>query len=160
MKKYYILIVILFSAVNIISAQNMGMGRRSERDREKIEELERVKLIETLDMNEETSIKFFGRRKDFNDKMRDLSNQRDTKLDQLQKLIDDDTEDKNEQAYKRQIDDIVSIEKEITRTKAEFFRSLKDILSYRQISKMMVFERNFRRELRDLILKDRRKNFH
>lgn len=158
MKKYFIIMTILFSALSILSAQERGMGgRRFEKDRERIEELERVKLIETLDMNEETSIKFFARRKEFNDKMKDLNRQKDEKLDQLQKFINDNGE-KSDQAYKKQIDEVTSIDRELIKSRAEFFNSLKDILSYKQISKLLVFERKFRRDLRDLILRDRKRN--
>jgi hypothetical protein len=158
MKKYFLIVIILFSAVSLVSAQHMGMGKKFEKDRQKIEELERVKLIEVLNMNEDVSVKFFARRKDYNDKLKDLNQQRDNKLNQIQKLLDENKSDKNDPMYKKQIDEVISVEKAIMHAKMDFVYSLRDILSYQQVAKYMVFERNFRRELRDLILKERKRN--
>ncbi|MDP4175215.1 MAG: hypothetical protein Q8933_14670 [Bacteroidota bacterium] len=158
MKKYFLIMIILFSSVSLVSAQHMGMGKKFEKDRQKIEELERVKLIEVLNMNEDVSVKFFSRRKDYNDKLKDLNQQRDDKLNQIQKFLDENKSDKNDPMYKKQIDEVISIEKAIMHAKRDFVYSLKDILSYQQVAKYMVFERNFRRELRDLILKERKRN--
>ncbi|MEI7812071.1 MAG: hypothetical protein WCJ01_06550 [Ignavibacteria bacterium] len=151
---YTIIIFCFFSAV--IFPQNKWERNKFDKTHQKIEELEKIKLVDALDLNEENMVKLLGRRRDFNQKLMELNRQKDERLDQIQKLFEGDKSDKNEQFYKKQIEELVLTEKETAKLKAEFLNSLKDIMTYRQISRFIVFERNFRKELRELILKERK----
>ena len=55
------------------------------------------------------------------------------------------------------IDDYLKNEQEIPKRKSEFIMSLSDILTPEQISKFLVFELRFKEEIRDIILKERRR---
>lgn len=155
MRKFIMLIlgISLFTFYNIAAQDNRPM-RHNAKAQEKIAELEKIKLVEALDVNEETMVKFFARRKDFLEKMKALNMQKEDKLDLIEKELQNN-EGKNDQVFKRYVDEAIGIESNIVRTKKEFYDSLKDIFNNRQIAKLMVFERNFRREIRDMILKER-----
>lgn len=156
--KGILIVLFLFAAfVGPLSAQGRGMQHRSQRAQERINELEKIKLMEALNLDEDTMVKFFAKRKEFQDKVRDLNQQKEDKLDQLQDALNADNSGKDEQFFKKSIDDIKSIELNIAKAKNDYFSSLKDVLDQKQIAKLMVFERNFRRELRDIIFKERRR---
>ena len=42
------------------------------KNRDRLEQLEKIKLIESLDLDEETSIRFFARRNDSKNQIREL----------------------------------------------------------------------------------------
>lgn len=157
MNKYFIGLVVILFLSGAVYAQNM---KKMERQRERVEELEKIKLVEALDMNEETSVKFISRRKEFQERQKDLSKQREDRLNQLQDMLNDEKSEKNESGFRKLTDEVASIDKDMMKNRAEFYSSLRDILSYRQIAKMIVFERSFRREIRDLILNERKRNSH
>ena len=152
MKKIFLALIILA----IASEYSFGQKRESfgppKNVQKKIEELERIKLMEVLDLKEDVMLKFFSRRKNFIDKFHQLEEEKENKIDELQKAIDNE----DDQALKKRIDEINSLDENIIKNRIEFFNSLNDILNEQQIAKVVVFDRNFRRELRDMILKHRR----
>lgn len=161
MKGLIIVLVLFAASFNAVNAQQgRQMQHRPEKVHEKINELEKIKLIESLNLDEATMVKFLARRKDFQDKIQDLNKQKNDELDQLQNDLNNDSNSgKDDQFYKKYADDIKTIDFNIARTKNEYYNSLKDILSQKQIAKLLLFERNFRRELREIIFKERRRNF-
>ncbi len=155
MKQFFFFLCIMIIIGGTLQAQTKKRGYEGKHSRanEKIEELEKVKLIETLDLDEDTMLKFFSRRKDHRNKINELRAQRDEKLNLLQKMLVN--EEKGN--YKDLVTSLIETEEKIDKQKTNYYHSLNDILSYDQIAKLMVFERNFRRELRDTIMKYRSK---
>lgn len=158
--KGLVIVLILFAAsFTAVSAQ--GGHHMSQKAHEKINELEKIKLMEALNLDETTMVKFFARRKDFQDKMQDLNRQKNDELDQVQNALNNEGgAAKDDQFYRKYVEDIKSLDMTIAKTRDEYFSSLKDVLSQKQIAKLMVFERNFRRELREIIFKERRKKLN
>jgi hypothetical protein len=153
MKKIF-LVIIIFASICGYSYGQKHEPRFGppEEVQKKIEELEKIKLMEVLNLKEDVMLKFFTRRKNYQDKFRQLEEEKDSKIDELQKAIDSE----DDQALKKRIDEMNSLDKNITQNRVDFINSLGDILNEQQIAKVVVFDRNFRRELRDMILKHRR----
>lgn len=150
MKKY---LFILFFIPLLINAQPGGPPDGGPRHvRKKIEELEKIKLLEILNLDDETAIKFFNRRNDFNNKLHDIEDKKEDKLEELSKAIDKN----NEQEINKLIVDLGSIEDNLYKIRKDYTNSLSDILTPVQVAKVLTFERNFRREIRDIIFKARR----
>ena len=149
-------IFLVLAIYSLLSVTSFGQPKKfmgpPEEARKKIEELEKIKLMEILDLKEDVMLKFFSRRNDFLDKFHQLEVQKDRKIDDLKNAIDNE----NEQSLKKRIDEINSLEENSMRTRTDFINSLGDILSNQQIAKVVVFERNFRRELWDMIMKHRK----
>lgn len=117
----------------------------------KLAQLEKVKLIETLKMDEETTLRFFARRTEFLDKIQLLNK---NSMDLIAKLEKSFTEDKlSESEYKNLIKEFNSNEEQMFKEKINFINSLNDILSEEQIAKMIVFEKKFREEIRKILTK-------
>lgn len=139
-----------------IQAQERPGGRRKN-PRERIAELEKVKLIETLRLDDEKMVKFFSKKDEFSQRVEKLNSQRNELLDQLEKYLSDG-QDRNESDYRKMNQQLLDIEKNLGEAKLNYMRSLRSLLSEEQISKLILFERNFRREIRSLIFRERRSN--
>ncbi len=154
--KRFITIIFLFFVVSSVS--NAQMDDRPpdgppHDGMKKIEQLEKIKLIEALDMDEQTTLKFFARRNEHNNKMKELMEKSRQQLDS----IDEKLKEKpvNEKMLNSMIDQYFTYESDIEKEKEAFIHSVSDILTVTQIAKLVVFEKKFRDEIRDIIFKTR-----
>ncbi len=146
---------IFFALALIFPALAQGNGQqRNRRGQGKIEELEKIKLIDALQMNEETTLKFFARRNEYQNKVKDLMADADTQLNKISDFVKNNG-DKNSTEMKKMINEYLTFNEDIAKEKTNFINSLSDILSYEQISKLLVFEKHFREELRKLLFRPR-----
>ncbi|MDP3682603.1 MAG: hypothetical protein Q8S01_01605, partial [Ignavibacteria bacterium] len=108
MKKYFFFMLLAFSILStgLIAQHRMGDRKRNFRDR--IDQLEKIKLIEELNMTEDVTMKFFAKRNDFREKGKRLNE----KIDSLSMLIREKSSDNDEQTsaaeWKKIIDEFVS----------------------------------------------------
>ncbi|MCW9095529.1 MAG: hypothetical protein OQJ74_06785, partial [Ignavibacteriaceae bacterium] len=123
--------------------------------RGKFEQLEKIKLIETLQMNEETTLRFFARKSEHQKQQDEIQQKIDEKIDDLD-LIFKSGRVATVDELKSNINEINVLHSELDKNRIDFINSLSDILSYDQIAKLIIFERNFRDQIRKLIMKDRR----
>ncbi len=150
-KIFIIIIIVLFAAIPKIYSQERMEGGKPRMSMEKIEQLERSKLIEILDLDEETAIRFFARRKEFREKERELFKKRDETIRKIEDKIRGDAELSDKES-KEHLSEILSINQKIVTDKEKFFRSLNDILTPEQILKLAVFDNRFMREIKDLLI--------
>ncbi|MDR3666034.1 MAG: hypothetical protein P4L35_04230 [Ignavibacteriaceae bacterium] len=157
MNKLIFVIVLSFTIVSIVLSQDMqpeGGSHRRRAPMKKIEELEKIKLLDILNLDEATSAKLFTRR-----------NQDRTKIWDIEDRINDDLQNIENEVKKGKDADLSKIQKmneeylnltmEVEKEKQNYLRSLSDILTPQQIGKYIVFERKFREEIRDLLMKER-----
>jgi hypothetical protein len=143
---------VLFSSA-LINAQE---GRYHHKGPgEKMRDLEKIKLIEALDMDEGTTLKFFSRRNAHKEKMEGFRKKEDEQIKKINELIEK-TDDPDNQQMKKMIEEYFEINKEMNEEKRSFINSLDDILTYRQMAKLIVFEPRFREEIRKIIFEKRR----
>jgi hypothetical protein len=160
MNKLIFVIALSFVFVSIVLPQDMKQEGGSHRRRapmKKMEELEKIKLLDVLNLDEATSAKLFTRR-----------NQNRTKIWDIEDKINDDLQNIELEVKKGKDADVSKIQKmnenylnlslEVEKEKLSFLRSLPDILTPEQIGKYIVFERKFREEIRDLLMKERIKH--
>ena len=58
--------------------------------------------------------------------------------------------------YKKYVESTLTLETAVVTTRREFVQSLDDLLSPEQTAKYLMFERKFRQELRDAVMRKRR----
>jgi Spy/CpxP family protein refolding chaperone len=152
MKHHRIFILVLFAI--FIAFTHAGQAQHGERGKNlaKVDQLEKVKLIDALQMNDETSIKFFNRRRAFKEKQRSTMQQMDNALDELQGIVKSSGE-KDLNRMKALNEELIRLESQFHRQREDYLAGLSEILTTEQISKLAVFERDFRREIKDAILK-------
>ncbi|MBM4176466.1 MAG: hypothetical protein FJ213_09895 [Ignavibacteria bacterium] len=151
--KYLIILLIAFSASTSFSQQRMQMR---EHQRDKIDQLKKIKLIEALNLNEEASLRFVSRYNEFHKQIRDFQRNKETVIDELQKIVKDGEKGFSDQKFEELIKKFSQIETESDKLKYHFFKSLEEILPKYKIAKLIVFEREFARELNNLV-QDRRR---
>lgn len=149
---FKILIVsIIFSGVIFSQPERW----RNEEMRGKFEQLEKIKLIEALNMNEETTLRFFARRSEHQKQQEEIQKKINEKIDNLE-LIFKSGRVATVDELKSNINEVNSLRSELEKNRTDFINSLSDILTYDQIAKLIIFERNFRDQVRKLIMKDRK----
>jgi hypothetical protein len=149
MKNLIISALVLF----ILTAVSYPQKMRDKilKNKDKLEQLEKIKLIESLDLNEETSIRLFSRRNDLKKEIENLENRNDEIISDLEKTFNED--DKNLEAKQTQLlSEFLKNKQEIETRKQQFLTSLNDILSKEQICKYVVFEKKFRDEIRSVLM--------
>jgi hypothetical protein len=160
MNKLFIVIALSFVFSVSILAQEIGREDRMHKRRapmKKIEELEKIKLLDVLNLDEATSVKLFTRR-----------NQNRTKIWDIEDKINEDLQNIELEIKKGKDMDVSKIQKlnedycilsmDVEKEKMSFIRSISDILTPEQIGKYIVFERRFREDIRELLMKGIRHN--
>lgn len=148
MKKLFLMLFSIIIVTSIIYPQQMK--EKKMKNREKLEQLEKIKLIESLDMDEDTSIRFFARRNDSKREIQELEKKTDDIISELEKSFN--TEEKNQSEKQKQlISEMIKNRESIEMKRNQFINSLGDILSTEQISKLIVFEKKFRDEIRNVL---------
>jgi len=147
-----IVLIVLFFSPNLFSQKGKW---QDEEMRAKFEELENIKLIETLQMDEETTLRFFARKSEHKLQQYEIQEKIKSNIDDLDVLLKSGRAMTTEE-LKSKIDEINNLELQIDKNKVEFLNSLSDILSYEQIAEMIIFEKRFRNEVRKLLMRDRR----
>ena len=146
-------IMIIFSGV-IFSQPDRWRGKDDDM-RGKFEQLEKIKLIEALGMNEDTTLRFFARRSEHQKQQQEIQDKIDKKIEDLDVIFKSGRVATIEE-IKSDINEITSLQSQLEKNRVEFINSLSDILSYEQIAKLLIFERKFRDEVRRLIMKERK----
>jgi hypothetical protein len=123
----------------------------------KIEELEKIKLLDVLNMDETTSVKFFSRK---NQSRERIFNYEDKIMDILNNIESEvkNGKDKDVNKIQKLNDNFINTSIEIEKERMSFLRSLNDILTPEQIGKYIVFEKRFREEIREILIKERSKH--
>ena len=153
MKNIYFLLII-FVSLTYASYSQQDRGNLIKQ-RNKIHQLEKLKLIDALDMDESTSIKFFARRNEMQNEIESLQDKSDDLISKLDKTLNSDNKN-NESEQRLIINEILSTREKIETVKKQFINSLSDILSTEKVAKYLVFEQKFREEIRKIILNRRR----
>jgi arginine deiminase len=153
MKKIVLFLVFVF----IISGTAVSQMKRDRFDRagSKIERLEKLKLIEALDLSEEATLRFFSRRTEHRKIMQSLQEDADNKILELEQAVQDQNIPDTE--LRKLLVEYFELEQKLVNERNSFISSLKDILTTRQQCRLIVFEKRFKQELRDVILRERQR---
>ena len=152
MNKLFMMLFTLILLTSIVYPQQMK--EKKMKNREKLEQLEKIKLIEALDLDEETSIRFFARRNESKNEIQELEKKADEIIFELEKSFNSENDNQSEK-QKQMISEMLKIRASIEMKRNQFLNSLDDILTTEQIAKLIVFEKKFRDEIRNVLF-DRR----
>lgn len=142
--------IVIGIALVFSGAVALGQGWHGSEKRpfERIERFKEVRLIETLDLKEEQSVRFFTRMKEFEKRRHELQKAKGEALDKIEQAIKDGADDKT---LEKLFPEVAAADVRIGEERAKFFNGLSDILTLQQRGKLLLFERNFERDLRDAI---------
>lgn len=139
---FVLLCAVLFTTPNNITAQDEGEKRPSLT---RLEELKRLRLIDYLELNEEESVRFFAREKEYRQEERNLVKQRRRLLGRLRELT---SEEGKEAELQTTINEMKAIEEKMLSTRWDFIGNVADILTPIQRGKILLFEHRFQEEVR------------
>ena len=145
--------IIALILLSNIYAQRPGGSDDWGRMGGKIEQLEKIKIIEELNLDEETTLKFFVKRNNHRESQKQLLEKRDLLFKNLTENFNSD----ENVDYKNELAKIFAIEKEMLVQKEKFYKSLSKIFSDKQLVQLSIFEFNFRNEVRHQFIKQGKK---
>jgi hypothetical protein len=111
-------------------------------------------MIDALDLSEEQSVRFFARLHERDGAREGLRQKKMAALDKLERMVRNDV--KSEE-YSGMFPEVNELDQELLDLDRKFFESLSDIISEEQRAKLMLFERQFHRELQDALMTIQRK---
>ena len=155
--KFLIFTVSLMMVFSIQSLSQMH-DRPPQHMRDKVNQLEKIKLIEVLEMDEETTLRFFSRRSVHQTKVNELIEHTDEIITQMEDIFKAGKV-YTEAELKSLIEEANAIHNQIVQSKSDFINSLDDILTTEQIAKLIIFERRFKNELKRAMFKRRNRKF-
>jgi len=150
MKKLIFLVILMA----VITAGTEAQNRNRMRAHGKIEQLEKIKLIEILGMDEETSVRFFTRHAEFKKVLGENQTRCEKQIDVLNDLVNSGNQT-NSTEYKKQLNEFWKLETELLNERKKFYDSLSGLLSDEQVAKLIVFEKQFRDEIRNILMRER-----
>jgi len=148
MKAKYVILFLLM--VGIVFSQGFRKGHRGPRER--MEQLEQIKLLEVLNLDEETSVRLISRRNDFKEQQKQIMDDRQSLIFRMEDALKKG-KTQNEYDYKTAMAKLEVLEKQFVQQRMDFINSLKDILTTEQIAKFVVFESKFMEEVRDALFR-------
>ena len=123
--------------------QSAPQGRGLER----VEQFKKIRLMEVLNLDEQTSIKFFARYNKYEDQLRDLRQKQVHEFAQIQSLRKSKAADTE---YDKVVNDLLTVEGQFEDVKTKYIGELKEVLTSKQLAEYLAFEYRFQQNLRDL----------
>jgi hypothetical protein len=143
-------LTLLFATVTAQDAETPVQGKAAER----VEQFKKIRMMEVLGMDEQTSIKFFARYNKNLETMKELRQKQLKALVQIQSLRKSKASDTE---YAKVVADLRALEGQVNQTKSQYIDDLKDVLTSKQLAEYLVFELRFQQNLRELV-RDMQKN--
>ncbi len=143
MKK--IVLLFLVSTVALMGQMRTPMGKRPM---ERLESYKKVRMLETLKLDEDKGLKLVNRYNQHREGVRDLEEERKEILDKLEAKVTDNASDAEIQ---KSFNDLIEIEKKMFNAREKYLNELKEILTTKQVAEYLLFERSFARDVRDIM---------
>lgn len=152
--KKVILLLLLVSFTMIVAQKD---NKRSDKHfGKRFEELQKIQLIETLNLDEESTLKFFARRNAHNNNVGEIKKEEKQIINKMEELLNSEVNNDN---YEKLLNELIKNENKLLTERSSFIKSLDDLLTKEQIVKMVLFERKFREHVKDLLIEKGRKRF-
>lgn len=150
--KHMVQLVMALLSISLAAAQDQRPMMRGP-GAERVEQFKKLQLMEKLQMDEETSIRFFARYNSHQKELKELNEKRNELIDALQALRRKDAGDAE---YRRVLDDLRNLADPAVEIREKYFDDLAAILTPKQMADYVIFERNFLQNLREIMRQTQR----
>lgn len=123
-----------------------GMGNR--RAMERLEHFKKIRMVEALDLDDETGVKLVSRYNKHRERMKDLESERKEVIGKLESLVGGNAA---EGEYQKCFTELNETEKKIADVRKRFMDDLKEVLTTKQIAQYLIFERDFMKDVRNAV---------
>jgi Spy/CpxP family protein refolding chaperone len=124
------------------------MKGRFGRPMERLDRYKKIRMVEVLNLDEETGVKLVSRYTKHRERMKEIESDRADLVEKLETMTQSGT---SEAEYQRVFNEIYEIEKKISEARKKFLDELKEFLTSKQIAQYMVFERDFMKDVRNVV---------
>jgi hypothetical protein len=145
MKSVLITLVIALGGICLAQPQPGPGGFRGG---QRVEQFKKLRMIEALKLDEDASVRFFAKYNKHEDILRDINKQRNDLLDKLHDLRESKGADAQ---MEKVIAELSSLDGKQAEERARFLEDIKTVLSTGQIADLFLFERDFARNIRQLM---------
>jgi hypothetical protein len=143
--KTFVILTLVFSSA-MLMAQELPPFRGPAAER--VEQYKKMRMMEVLKLDEETSLRFFARYNRHQEELKGLGGKRDSLLQVLESYVNRNTSDAE---YDRVFKSMAALGNELGRSREKFLQELKEIFTNKQIAEYLVFERRFYESLREIM---------
>ncbi|CUS84106.1 hypothetical protein [Candidatus Kryptobacter tengchongensis] len=139
--------ILVFGMIAFLVTSSFSQGFMGQRWRERILEFKKVRLLEILKLDEQTSVKFLNKYTKFSNDIDAIEVERERVVNEIEAKLRKGDKD----GYDRAIQELIDLGKKEYELRLNFYKELKEILTDQQIAQVIVFERNFRREFMEAV---------
>lgn len=143
--------LVLITSVFLIIFINISAQPHPPKSFEKFRQFEKAKLIEIMNMDENTAIKFFARRNESMNRFMNIARERDELMNEMESLIEKDGNSIDNKTYQSYINRLMELENKMLDERKSFINSLDDILTKEQIIKFVIFDFRIKNEIKERI---------
>jgi Skp family chaperone for outer membrane proteins len=138
----------LAAALMMSEAAAQEFKHRAYEGRERLETIQLVRLIETLELDEATAAQLTALYSGFRSENRTLLREMEELTDALERAIEEEQPDAELRVIRNRIEELRG---SMHGNRLRLYRDAEKILTERQLSQLVVFERNFGRDLRTIM---------
>jgi hypothetical protein len=139
---------VVFLVTSALFAQPEHGSRSEQHAMDRIESWKKVRMLESLKLEENQSVKFIAKYNKHQDTMHGFEKERNELVDKLDTQSKSDAGDDD---YDQTFNSLLDVDKKMSGERVRFLAELKEVLSNKQIAQYIVFERNFVQELRKAV---------
>ncbi|HLF14414.1 MAG TPA: hypothetical protein VI932_05955 [Bacteroidota bacterium] len=147
MKKIIVLCVLFLAAWFVQDAAAQPREHRQRKDRiDRVERLKQMRLIEELRLGEEEAVRFMAKRKEHEDRMKALAEERNAILDNLAAKLEDKPD---EAAVEKELARVIEQDRKMFEERKLYQDEMKKILPADKFARLLIFERDFQAQVRN-----------
>jgi len=132
----------------MIAQPREEMKGRFGRPMERLDRYKKIRMVEALNLDETTGIKLVNRYSKHREQMKDLDTDRAQLVEKLETLSQTNTGDAE---YQKVFTELYELEKKFAEARKKYLEELKEILSNKQIAEYVIFERDFMKDVRNVV---------
>jgi Spy/CpxP family protein refolding chaperone len=143
-----ILLCAVFWSITAAAQSREGMGNRFSRPMERLERYKKIRMVEVLGLEDETGVKLVSRYSKHRERMKELEQERSKLIEKLETYTAAATGDSE---YQKAFNEIYEMEKKFAEARKKYLEELKEILTNKQVAEYIIFERDFMKDVRDVV---------
>jgi hypothetical protein len=141
-------VLVFFVTIFCFAQTPDGLGERMRRPSERLDSYKKVRMIEAMKLDEETGLKLVNRYGAHRQTVKRLEKERGELMDKLELQVQSSTSDND---YQKTFNDLLDSERKIIDARKKYLEELKEIFTSKQIAEYLIFERNFMKDLRNVV---------
>ena len=155
MKKYLVPCLLVLTAFFVRGAAAQSPDHQGRKERvDRVERFKQMRLIEELQLGEEEAVRFMAKRKEHEDRMKELAGERNAILDGLEKGIGVNSKEApdvkpDEAAIEKELARVFEQDRKLLEERKRYQDEMRKMLPTEKFARMLIFEREFQTQVRN-----------